>query len=94
MNNLPSREQAWNILTKYVTTDHLQRHVLMVEGAMRHFARLYHENEDEWGVLGMLHDIDFELYPEEHLAHAPQILRDEGFDEEFIPKRYFLPWMN
>ena len=84
MNHLPSREEAWKVLTKYVTTDHLQRHVLMVEGAMRHFARLYNENADEWGILGMLHDIDFELYPDEHLDHAPRILREEGFDEDFI----------
>ncbi|MBQ6503868.1 MAG: hydrolase [Flexilinea sp.] len=84
MNNLPTRDEAWKILTKYVTTDHLQRHVKMVEGTMRHFARLYNEDEEAWGILGMLHDIDFELYPDEHLQHAPQILRDEGFDEDFI----------
>ena len=83
-DKLPSREEAWKILTKYVTTDHLQRHVMMVEGAMRHFARLYNEDPEAWGILGMLHDIDFELYPEEHLQHAPQMLRDEGFDEDFI----------
>jgi len=84
MNNLPTRDEAWNILTKYVTTEHLQRHVRMVEGAMRHFARLFNENEDEWGILGLLHDIDFELYPDEHLDHAPRILREEGFDDDFI----------
>lgn len=84
MDRLPTRDEAWNILTKYVTTDHLQRHVLMVEGTMRHFARLFDEDEDAWGILGMLHDIDFELYPDEHLDHAPRILREEGFDEDFI----------
>lgn len=84
MSNLPTRDEAWNILTKYVTTDHLQRHVLMVEGAMRHFARLYNEDEEAWGILGLLHDIDFELYPDEHLQHAPRILKEEGFDDEFI----------
>lgn len=84
MNNLPTRDEAWNILSKYVTTDHLQRHVLMVEGTMRHFARLYNGDEDYWGILGMLHDIDFELYPDEHLQHAPRILLEEGFDEDFI----------
>lgn len=84
MGRLPTRNEAWNILTKYVTTDHLQRHVLMVEGTMRHFARLFDEDEDAWGILGMLHDIDFELYPDEHLDHAPRILREEGFDEDFI----------
>ena len=84
MSNLPTRNDSWNILTKYVTTDHLQRHVLTVEGVMRHFARLYNEDEEYWGILGLLHDIDFELYPEEHLKHAPRILREEGFDETFI----------
>ncbi len=84
MSNLPTRDEAWIILTKYVTTDHLQRHVLMVEGAMRHFARLYNEDEEAWGILGLLHDIDFELYPDEHLQHAPRILKEEGFDDEFI----------
>lgn len=84
MTDHPSREAAWNILTKYVTTDHLQRHVLTVEGVMRHFAPLYNEDPEEWGLLGLLHDIDFELYPEEHLQHAAGILREEGFDEEFI----------
>ncbi len=84
MNNLPSRDKVWSILTKYVTTEHLQRHVLTVEGVMRHFAVLYNEDPDEWGILGLLHDIDFELYPDEHLDHAPGILREEGFDEEFI----------
>ncbi len=84
MSNYPSRDEAWAILTKYVTTDHLQRHVLTVEGVMRHFAPLYNEDPDEWGILGLLHDIDFELYPDEHLQHAPRILREEGFDEEFI----------
>ena len=84
MSNLPTRDEAWKILTKYVTTDHLQRHVLMVEGTMRHFARLYNEDEEAWGILGLLHDIDFELYPDEHLQHAPRILKEEGFDEDFI----------
>ena len=84
MNNLPTRDEAWNILTKYVKTEHLQRHVRTVEGVMRHFARLYNENEEEWGILGMLHDIDFELYPEEHCKNAPEILKAEGFDDEFI----------
>ena len=84
MENLPTRDQAWEILTKYVTTDHLQRHVQMVEGAMRHWARLYNEDEEEWGIIGLLHDIDFERYPEEHLANTEQILRDEGFGDDFI----------
>lgn len=84
MNQLPSRDDAWKILTKYVTTEHLQRHVITVEGVMRHFARLYGENEEEWGILGLLHDIDFELYPETHLQKAPELLRENGFDEDFI----------
>lgn len=84
MSDVISREEAWEILTKYVKTEHLQRHVITVEGVMRHFARLFGENEDEWGILGLLHDIDFELYPEEHLQKAPDMLRENGFDDAFI----------
>lgn len=84
MNNLPTRDEAWTILTKNVKTEHLQRHMLTVEGVMRHFAKLYNESPDEWGILGLLHDIDFELYPDEHCKKCVEILTDEGFDPDFI----------
>ncbi len=84
MENLPTREEAWKLLTQYIQSETLQRHVLTVEGVMRHFARKYNENEHEWGIIGLLHDLDFELYPEQHCVKVREILETHGFPEEFI----------
>lgn len=84
MENLPTREKAWELLTEYVKSETLQRHAVTVEGVMRHFARLANENEEEWGVLGLLHDLDYELYPEEHCIKVQEILREKGFQADFI----------
>lgn len=84
MENLPSRDQAWDLLTEYISSETLQRHVLTVEGVMRHFAGLYHEDEEEWGIIGLLHDLDYELYPDEHCIKVKEILKEKGFPEEFI----------
>jgi len=51
---------------------------------MRHFAGLYHEDEEEWGIIGLLHDLDYELYPDEHCIKVQEILKEKGFPEEFI----------
>lgn len=84
MKTLPNRDQSLEILNKYVKSETLQRHMLIVEAVMRHFAELYQEDPHVWGILGLLHDIDYELYPEQHCQKAPEILRSEGFDEGFI----------
>lgn len=84
MENLPTREKAWELLTEYVKSETLQRHAVTVEGVMRHFARLTNENEEEWGVLGLLHDLDYELYPEEHCIKVQEILKEKGFQADFI----------
>ena len=79
---IPTREQAWSILTKYVTTDSQRKHGMAVEAAMRYFARKAGQDEELWGVVGLLHDVDYELYPEEHCLRAREILQKEGVDEE------------
>ena len=79
---IPTREQAWGILTKYVTTDSQRKHGMAVEAAMRYFARKAGQDEEFWGVVGLLHDVDYELYPEEHCLRAREILKKEGVDEE------------
>lgn len=56
------REEAWELLTKYTKTSALQNHALAVEAVMRHFARLNGEDEEVWGVAGLLHDLDYEMY--------------------------------
>lgn len=79
-----SREEAWELLTEYTKTPALRKHALAVEATMRHFARLYGENEEVWGVAGLLHDLDYEKFPEEHCHKAEEIMRERGIDETYI----------
>ncbi len=81
-----SREDAIELLKKYnKDTFHLQ-HAFTVEGVMRWFARElgYGEDEDFWGLVGLLHDIDFEEYPDQHCIKAPELLREGGVGEDMI----------
>jgi Predicted hydrolase (HD superfamily) len=78
------RQKAWDALCKYNKSDALRKHGLAVEGAMRHFAKLYNEDEDIWGIIGLLHDIDYEMYPDEHCAKSQEIMREEGFTESYV----------
>ncbi len=84
MNARPSREEAWKLLVEYVPSESLQRHALAVEAVMRHMARSRAEDEDAWGLVGMVHDIDYERYPEEHCVRAREILEGHGWPPEFV----------
>lgn len=81
-----SREQALELLKKYNKEPFHILHALTVEGVMRWYAEElgYGEDADFWGIAGLLHDIDFELYPEEHCEKAPELLREGGAEEELI----------
>ena len=81
-----SREQALALLKQYNNESFHILHGLTVEGVMRWYARElgYGEDEEFWGIVGLLHDIDFELYPEEHCIKAPELLRAGGAEEEII----------
>lgn len=81
-----TREEAFDLLEKYnKDTFHIQ-HAKTVEAVMRWFARNlgYEQEEEYWGIVGLLHDIDFELYPEEHCLKAPELLREAGISEDMI----------
>lgn len=80
----PKREQAFELLKKYNKTDSLIKHGLAVEAVMRHFAELNNEDVEKWGIVGLLHDVDYEMYPSEHCAKAKEILETEGYPEEYI----------
>ncbi len=80
----PTREEAWNILKEYNKDEHLINHALAVEGVMRHFANLYNEDEHKWGVAGLLHDLDYEMYPQEHCKKVVEIMESKNLDEELI----------
>lgn len=81
-----TREQALDALGKYNKEPFHILHALTVEGTMRWFAREqgYGEDEDFWGLVGLLHDIDFEMYPEEHCVKAPELLKEAGAEADFI----------
>lgn len=79
-----TRTQALALLQKYNREPFHIFHGLTVEGTMRYFAREMGENEDFWGLVGLLHDVDFEKYPEEHCLKAPELLSEIGAEPEFI----------
>ncbi len=80
------RTAAWNLLCKYNHDPFHLRHALTMEGVMRHFAREngFAQDEEFWGNVGLLHDIDFEQFPEEHCVKAPELLREGGADEPLV----------
>jgi len=81
---MKNRDELWQILKENVTSEVLLKHCLAVEIAMRAYAAKFGEDVEYWGAIGLLHDIDFERYPDQHPDHAPEILSKYGFDEEFV----------
>ena len=81
-----TRAQACDLLTKYNKEPFHIQHALTVEGVMRSFANAlgYADDADFWGITGLLHDVDFECYPDEHCKKAPELLREIGVSEEMI----------
>ena len=81
-----TREQAFELLQKYNKDPFHIRHALTVEGVMKWYAKElgYEEDAEYWGIVGLLHDIDFEQYPDEHCIKAPELLREGGVGEDII----------
>jgi len=84
MIRMPTREEALELLKKYNQNESLITHGLAVEAVMRHFAELYNEDPDKWGIIGLVHDIDYEMYPDQHCHKAREILEKENWPEEYI----------
>ena len=82
----PTRDQAWETLTRYTKSEALLRHALAVEASVGHYARLYGEDEDFWRSVALLHDFDYEIHPtlDKHPQDGAPILREEGYPEELI----------
>lgn len=84
MEQTLKREEAWELLTEYTKTPALRKHALAVEAVMRHFARLRGEEEEIWGIAGLLHDLDYEKFPTEHCKKAEEIMKEHGIDDIYI----------
>lgn len=81
---MKTRQEALSLLKQYNETEALLHHAYAVEGVMRHFAIKLGEDPEYWGTVGLLHDIDYERWPEEHLQVAPRLLFEGGYDEDFV----------
>ncbi len=80
----PTREQAWQLLNEHNQTERAIKHALAVEGVMRFMARKYGEDEEQWGVIGLVHDLDFERYPEDHCTQSKRILEASGWPPDYV----------
>jgi predicted hydrolase (HD superfamily) len=78
-----SRDAAWRLMTEYTHGDSLRKHMLAVEAAVRGYARLWGENEEEWGVVALLHDFDYERWPDQanHPFRGVEILKEKGYPD-------------
>ncbi len=79
-----TRSQALELWREHNDDDALYKHALAVEAIMRYYAKKYNEDEEKWGVTGLLHDVDYQRYPEQHCEKATEILTDAGVDEDII----------
>jgi predicted hydrolase (HD superfamily) len=82
--HIPTRDEAFSLLREYNHNESLLKHAYSVEGAMRYFARTMGEDEEKWGIIGLIHDLDYELFPELHCQKTREILESRGWPEEYI----------
>ncbi|MBS1550673.1 MAG: HDIG domain-containing protein [Bacteroidetes bacterium] len=81
---MPDISTAYNLLDNYIKNENLKKHCYSVEAAMRFYAVQLGQNEDKWASAGLLHDLDWEMYPDTHPNTAVPVLREAGFDEDII----------
>ena len=81
---IPTREEALNLFKKYNNTESLLKHALSVEGVMRYMARKNGEDQEKWGIIGLIHDLDYEMYPEQHCTMTKKILEENNWPDEYI----------
>jgi len=82
---IPTREEAYELLTKYNKSESLVKHALAVEAVMLHFAELLEEpNKEKWRIVGLVHDLDYEMYPEQHCTKTKEILAEDNWPDDYI----------
>ena len=83
-SNLPTRDTALALLKEFNQSDSLIKHALAVEAVMRRFARTRGQDEAQWGIVGLVHDLDYEKFPEQHCRKTEEILRERNWPAEYI----------
>lgn len=81
---VPTRQEAFNLLTQYITKESLINHAKSVEAVMRYVAELKGEATEKWGIIGLIHDLDYEQYPDQHCTMTKKILEENNWDTEYI----------
>lgn len=81
---IPTREEAFALLKEFNSEEHLINHGLAVEAVMKRFAKEFGEDENYWGTVGLLHDLDYEKWPEQHCIKTGELMRERNIDEAFI----------
>jgi predicted hydrolase (HD superfamily) len=81
---IPTREIALDLFRQYNKSDSLLRHALSVEGVMRYMAAKAGEDVEKWGIIGLVHDLDYEMYPDQHCTMSRKILSENNWPEEYI----------
>ncbi|NLT95223.1 MAG: HD domain-containing protein [Clostridia bacterium] len=82
---IPTREDAYKLLTKYVQSDNHIKHALAVEGVMGHFSEIFNDpDKEKWRVIGLIHDLDYDMFPDQHCLKVREILEKENWPEEYI----------
>ncbi|MBU0703394.1 MAG: HD domain-containing protein [Chloroflexi bacterium] len=84
MKDTITREEAWGLIQEYGGTENHIRHMLAVEAAMRAYARRLGEEEEFWGAIGLVHDFEYDQFPDEHPHAGGRILREKGYSEEIV----------
>ncbi len=84
MNSIPTRDDTLRLLHEYNQSDSLRKHAYAVEGVMRYFAKKNGEDEEKWGIIGLIHDLDYEKYPDQHCTKTKEILENNNWPEEYI----------
>jgi putative nucleotidyltransferase with HDIG domain len=82
--HVPTYDEVSNLLKEFVKSDSLLKHSYSVEGVMRYMAHKAGEDEEKWAIIGLVHDIDYEMFPDSHCARAQEILRERGWPEEYV----------
>ena len=82
--HIPTRAEALALLHEFNSAEALRRHALAVEAVMRHMARQRGEDEEKWGIVGLIHDLDYEKFADQHCTKTAEILRERGWPEEYV----------
>ena len=82
--HIPTYDEAWSLFREFNESESLLKHACCVEGVMRYMARKAGEDEEKWGIVGLMHDLDYERFPEQHCKKAREILEERAWAEDYI----------